>query len=222
MILYIPRPWDDQDKVPLLPRHGIRLHSPCGDGRRFARRFVETWARIPLWARRAMLAHWRKPPEDFRSSAIPSIQLLDSWPGQVGKGLRATNGCSAARGHVLLFSRPIVEAYPDDIVRDLVAHELAHVVQEAVGQQFGELEHEAIEWEEDADDRMAFWGFDPESMDRWAIEKGIVKPITPERFATFSDRHKRRIFAKARVSGRGITPEVVAIAARMAKRGGEA
>jgi hypothetical protein len=77
---------------------------------------------------------------------------------------------------------------PDDVVRDLVAHELAHGVQNADGircvreysdgQAVYVLEDGSVfggncDIELDADLLMDGWGFDSESVDRWARAAGI-------------------------------------------------
>ncbi len=45
--------------IPILPRHGVYLFCVAGDGRRFARLFGQTWRKMPFWARRRLLKHWR-------------------------------------------------------------------------------------------------------------------------------------------------------------------
>jgi hypothetical protein len=77
---------------------------------------------------------------------------------------------------------------PDDVVQDLVAHELAHGVQYAHGIR-GEREYSdgEVDWvrkdgswfggtseiELDAELMTDAWGFDSESVDRWALAAGI-------------------------------------------------
>jgi hypothetical protein len=47
-------PW-----FPLLPRHDIYLFAPNCGGEQFSSLFGETWKRLPLFARRRILRHWR-------------------------------------------------------------------------------------------------------------------------------------------------------------------
>jgi hypothetical protein len=91
-----------------------------------------------------------------------------------------------------LFRAEYVEAMPNDIVQDLVAHELAHGLQSARGIRcIREHDHRSAEFvdcdghcfggqydiEVDADRTLSLWGFDPESFDRWALDVGITKVI---------------------------------------------
>jgi hypothetical protein len=77
---------------------------------------------------------------------------------------------------------------PDDLVRNLIAHELAHGVQGAQGIRCareysdgravwvckdGSWFGDNHEIELDADLMMDSWGFDSDSLDRWALPAGI-------------------------------------------------
>ncbi len=78
---------------------------------------------------------------------------------------------------------------PDDVLQDLIAHELAHVLQDAEGISIiggdeddrpvsANADRTKIYYEEDieldADLLIEYWGFDPESIDRWALSTGRV------------------------------------------------
>jgi hypothetical protein len=67
---------------------------------------------------------------------------------------------------------------PDAVVQDVIAHELAHVVQDAAGPQkrFG-YEPSPEELEEEADDMMEGWGFKSRSPDEWAADISLAKRI---------------------------------------------
>jgi hypothetical protein len=76
---------------------------------------------------------------------------------------------------------------PDDVVQDLVGHELAHGVQFARGirerkcsdgqavyvLEDGSLFGDTDKMELDADTMIRSWGFDPDSVYRWAAAAGI-------------------------------------------------
>src|SRR5512142_2457057 len=78
------------------------------------------------------------------------------------EGMKAGTTC---QGHELRFWTKIVAVYPDNLVRDLIAHELAHVCQAAEGEPLGTANPQDLE--EDADMRVASWGFDTAAMDEW-------------------------------------------------------
>lgn len=119
----------------------------------------------------------------------PKIELLPGWYGSEcvlnvrlceARELMQPLGQVLWGGHVLRFWSEAVGRMPDDIVRRLIAHELAHVFQHAVGyeEHFGYIpDHDECELhtEEMAD----FWGFNGEAIHRWADEEGIIKVITP-------------------------------------------
>src|SRR5579885_3722622 len=72
----------------LLPRHGIRLFAPHGEGERFARLFANTWSQIPLGPRRSILRHWRQPCPILAGESLPRIHLLEDWSDRErGRGL---------------------------------------------------------------------------------------------------------------------------------------
>lgn len=165
--------------IPIIPRSGLYL---CGHGhgddRRFARLFRETWVSLPLTARRRMLKHWR---EDERrgmrgfwcmgpTQAYPTIQLLFSW-------FRTESDLYAALdlmpeeepqpfaqvfggGHTLRFLAAAVDRMPDDVVRRLIAHELAHVHQFASGGL-------GADCEDDAERLAGAWGYSDQPIREW-------------------------------------------------------
>ena len=74
------------------------------------------------------------------------------------------------------FWTKIVAAFPDELVRDLIAHELAHVYQYAIGLDFGDDNYGC---EEDADWTLERWGFSATAIDDWLREHGmrLTNPI---------------------------------------------
>jgi hypothetical protein len=77
----------------------------------------------------------------------------------------------SANGHQLWFFSRIVARMPDNLVCDLIAHELAHVYLKAVGAEFLDQSEEELE----ADLLMERLGFDADAMDTWALEQGIIR-----------------------------------------------
>jgi hypothetical protein len=182
---------------PLLPRHGIYLFAPHGGGERFAQLFVETWRRLPLRVRRRVLKHWSTDPFPYQLFK-PSIELLAGWSSRDrGRGLRGTWGCSSHHGHTVRFWTRIVAAFPDHLVQDLIAHELAHVDQWAAGWDLNEMD--PFEVEEAADWMVENWGFSATAMDEWAREQGVTKPINLD---SLSKSALRRLEGRARRAGR--------------------
>ncbi len=180
----------------LLPRHGIRLFAPHGEGERFARLFANTWSQIPLGPRRSILRHWRQPCPILAGESLPRIELLNAWSGrQRGRGLRGDKAMVLWKGHRLRFWRPIVAAYPDNLVKDLIAHELAHVYQDSRGFTF-----ENAYWcEEDADMRAEDWGFSATAIDEWDLANGVSKVID---LGELSRSRRWRLFQQVERNGR--------------------
>ncbi len=197
---------------PLLPRHDIYLSATGCDGRRFASLFRETWKRIPLWGRRRMLGHWRataptlegwlaiqqqleqhgikrRPDPEPHYWMLPHLELTsDPLRNDV-------LAWTSDRGDRLKFHGEPVATMPDDVVQDLIAHELAHVMQSAdgvwAGQSYpdGDVDYfyrdgtylgGRLEIEVDADYTIMRWGFDTDSIERWADATGRRKIITIE------------------------------------------
>lgn len=151
----------------LVPRWGIfltRNGHPAEE--RFAGLFWSTWSQIPASDRGIILNHWRHSPwtSSFRS---PRIELLDCWQEPLlsrsgePKPSRALASCDLL-GHELRFRADVVHRMPISHVRELIAHELAHILPMAAGD-FSP----APACEVRADRQMARWGFDPFAMDEW-------------------------------------------------------
>jgi hypothetical protein len=135
--------------IPLLPRPGITLFATDGEGERFADLFRQTWRRLPLFVRRRSLKHWRGGIYPYQMVS-PLIEVLPGWSRrETGRGLRGTWGFASYQGHKLQFWSKIVAAFPDALVMDLIAHEMAHVFQWACGWDLNEMDN--FEVEADAD-----------------------------------------------------------------------
>lgn len=128
--------------LPLLPRHEVYLWLPEGGGQRFAALFRTTWQRLPLGVRRCVLKHWKRIPlvpgavlrPEMVHPVSPRIDLslidpaLEEWEDDPSNFAQVGN-----LGHRLWFRSSDVAMMPDNVVQDLIAHQLAHVVQCANG-----------------------------------------------------------------------------------------
>jgi hypothetical protein len=191
---------DDPAYRRLLPRHGVMLFAPNDGGERFTRLFRETWGRIPLGVRRRILAYWREPPAIVwvRFPIAPVIELIPHWSErETGRGLRGDMANVTGGGYVMHFWTKIVAVFPDDLVRDLIAHELAHVHQWSIGWNLATEDPYGIE--EDADITAEAWGFSASNIDDWCREHGVIKTIDLDKV---SDSTRRRYLKKSLRSGR--------------------
>jgi hypothetical protein len=176
--------------VRLLPRHDVYLWVYDGDGRRFALAFQETWKRLPLGARRRLLSYWASARPASGILVSPSIELADYQFGH-----RRDLAMVDHRGHRLRFRSRYTDRMPDDVLQDLIAHELVHVLQDSYGirvlRQYsdgrrvfvdarGDIFGGNYEIESDADCTIEGWGFDSESIDRWSLAAGLSKVISFE------------------------------------------
>lgn len=183
-------------------RNNLYVTRYNGSADRFAKAFRSVWKQIPLGPRRGMLRHWRTDEMRFLSGFIhpsrvvrlnetipqqwlisPSIEILPPWWIEDGRDddmnpLRGVMGAACRKGHSLKFHDAIVDALPDNLLADLIAHELAHVWQESIGleKRFG-FEPEPGDLEQDADEIMEHWGFSAEAIDEWTVEQGITKRV---------------------------------------------
>jgi hypothetical protein len=190
--------------LPLLPRHAVHIWVLPGEGRRFVAVFRQAWRRLPLWARRRLLAHWKGSGHKLGVVLSPEVHLIDTLIEDDPRAIAGVNRF----GHRLLFRSDLVAAVPDPVLQDVIAHELAHVLQHAWGiraiKQFedgsavfacadGEVFGGNLEIELDADDTIEDWGFDPKSYDRWALETGLIRrvDISPVEYMERLVRHGR-------------------------------
>jgi len=170
-----------REYLPIVP--SSRLWLPRlgkGDDARFAENFRDTWRRIPLNARRAMVGHWRKsqPLSAIQMVWSPLICLCNEWELSDETWRQPKDaGVCGHNGHTLYFYAPLVDAMPPQHVGELIAHELAHVVQYANGEidfRVGRpIDRNYDDTENYADDIMEDWGFDSVAMDKWCRENWI-------------------------------------------------
>ena len=163
--------------LPILPRHRVYVFdlSLSNGGERFAENFKRTWKRLPLGPRRRILAAWKCGDSGTigRTTVLvsPQIELVDGWSGR-----RDAVGAAGANGHLLRFFAPDIRRMPDNLVEDLIAHELAHVYQGALRMldwdETDELQV-AVD-EQEADILMEEWGFDADALDDWLNDQGLT------------------------------------------------
>ena len=120
---------------------------------------------------------------------VPKVELLSGWVGRDeedivpaekyprGSGL----GHVYAKGCIMRFHAPSIDRMPDATVRHLIAHEIAHVFQNAVGDEylFGPDwgKPNQGDYEQNADEIMEEWGFKPFAVDAWAADQGLVERV---------------------------------------------
>jgi hypothetical protein len=187
----------------LWPRPPLYLFAPYGGAERFTRVFRETWRKLPSWARRAMLRHWRVGPAYSFNILTPRVELLECFEGTHTRGRGGVKAAVYNRGHELKFRTRIVDAYPDHLVRDLIAHELAHVWQQATGCFETEGDDAEAQNEEAADCLMVRWGFAPYAMDEWDRAHSVTRVIdtskmTPEQRERAEVRYWSRLATRGR------------------------
>lgn len=132
--------------VPLLPRHGIVVEGVSSP--RFVRLFRKTWAMIPLAARRAILKHWRRRRPDglalflrhaspmqrakIRAATRPSKRMNERRP-TIRLSTRLRGAMVADLGHYVVFEAKFLDSLRPARACHVIAHELAHVYQYAIG-----------------------------------------------------------------------------------------
>src|SRR5687768_9510245 len=116
----IERQRREPGRLPLLPRHRIFLRSNSSQAQRFTRLFKSTWSRLPLSVRRDLCKFWRTTPLTPLTPIFPHIVLVKGCLDQSFARVRFF-------GQEMLFEANLVERMPDNLVEDLIAHELAHV-----------------------------------------------------------------------------------------------
>lgn len=106
----------------LLPRYPMRVDGNGVDLKRFVRVFRETWKGIPLSERRRLLSYWRsRSPTPYS----PRFIILEGLYNR-GEDIAALGVCYFHQ-NAFEFRADAVNLMPDNILRTLIAHELAHV-----------------------------------------------------------------------------------------------
>lgn len=174
-------------EIPLLPRHGVNLEVMAGNGQKFADAFKATWKRLPLSWRRAVVPYWKQQHPRWSLWGSPWIQLGKGRSFLPQKAMAMVN----LEGYRMRFRSTIFDVMPFDVAQDVIAHELAHVMQSIEGIVCVKIDRECgdtyidnktgrywggnLELEQDADVLTDRAGFDSESVDRWYRETGRAK-----------------------------------------------
>jgi len=159
--------------LPIVPSSRLWLpHLGIGDDKRFAAIFRNTWRKLPFRDRRMMVMHWRMcEPFRIREFWSPYVALSDDWTFFDGARRHPKDIAACGHsGHVLFFHASVVDTMPAVHVEELIAHELAHVIQHANGempQTDRSVPRCLDDSESDADEIMEQWGFEPSAMDKW-------------------------------------------------------
>ncbi len=109
--------------IRLIPNLKIYLHVFDGDGRLFVKRFRETWTRLPLGVRRKISSYWRSNIYGFQ----PFIELSNFF------GRDDIYGQVKNDGYTVKFRASEFDEMPDKTAYWIIAHELAHVYNRAIG-----------------------------------------------------------------------------------------
>jgi len=166
-------------KLPLLARHDIHLQDFGSEkqGARFAAVFRDTWQRLPLSARRALLAHWRAPDvfcfDSRRSPRVAIVHYLSRVDDP------DVMGVCRLKGHEFQFQVGAVAALPDEHLATLIAHELCHGYLAAKKHP----DADGSEWEENLVQEIngIEWGFDEDALDDYCDAIGRPYPWRADR-----------------------------------------
>lgn len=131
------------------------------EAQRFADQFTVAWARIPAVARQVVISHWAKDP------SAPYVWLLNDRNEWGGQGWAA----ATPEGQSLFFVAPIVVEIPDQHIQLFVAHEIAHILFKAGGEEQHSIQNRtpevAYKCERLVWDAMTAWGFDQIAAEEW-------------------------------------------------------
>jgi hypothetical protein len=144
--------------IRLLPGHDVFLTVWSGDGKRFAKVFRAAWKTIPRRDTRRILTHWKV-------GSMPRIDLIQyqlSGPRAVAEVIL---------GRQMRFYNKYIEKMSDDVLQYVIAHELAHVLQQTQPKGYfppstsEKRRRELVEL--DAALSTDAWGYDPDLIDNW-------------------------------------------------------
>lgn len=131
----------------LLPDQPFRLTTSESDPGKFVALFCDCWTRIPESDRCVISDFWNELNHG------PLIELSDCWGDSNESFAQVTRG-----GAIVRFGAKDFAVLPPCVSTWIIAHELAHVYQKAVGQKPGGESEKTNEAE--ADSIAKSWGFD--------------------------------------------------------------
>lgn len=139
------------------------------DDDRLARVVGRVWRKLPVEVRATLRWYLAPAVEAEAVTARPTLSkgALRVEALRVFPGSRRALGQCLHSGHTVRLLAEAVNAMPDKPLAALVAHELAHVYQEAAWKEFRRGLY-AGGVEEDARMLMTEWGFQEDVIDRWA------------------------------------------------------
>ena len=132
----------------LLDDHPYEFFCPSASaGERFRALFREAWNRIPAAPRDQILTYWSE------ANGVPTFAVTDDWIDSSESHAQVTQN-----GRRIDFNLESFELLPKEASLFTIAHELAHVLQKALGLKPGGTSVE--ENEAEADSIALSWGFD--------------------------------------------------------------
>lgn len=179
-----------------------------GDDYRFADLFQQAWNRIPSTRRFSLTMYWghqgyahglvcgtSHPGGPYSTS--PRIELISGWtdrdaiiPPDDRRWNQGPAGEVFACGYLLRFCAPCVDLMPPDVVQDVIAQALARCWQYADSVVHGTRRRwDPAHLDQEADEMIRGWGFNPESAARWFAQgeevlisflrsRGAIMPAT--------------------------------------------
>lgn len=153
----------------ILPRHNYPLLASPELGPWFIRMFRKCWTQIPSATRRTILHYWRNG-----CMRCPSFELSDMWRDSTKSYGQVTFCGFQVRFSAKMFQ--LMHEKQELLAHWIVAHELAHVYQWAIGTaRVGD----EFEVERDADRIARDWGFDNMPFDLLRTLVSVLK-LPPE------------------------------------------
>lgn len=150
-------------KLKLIPTSNMWLWSNAGDVERFTRLFRQAWKRVPLWARRKILARYREiwPPGCGVNMTVQLIDWLSDWN-------RGDSGDAIAQCNSMLnlsFRSSWCDNATDHELEETIAHELAHAYLFSIHAESHSGPINSFDAHVDVFELLMDWGFDGSMVD---------------------------------------------------------